>query len=341
MLYKIQKKRIAIIGMGYAGLALCFHLLALRAGEVTLFDRHPHGEGASLVSAGLLHLYPGGEARLAQDGIAGLHATQELLKISSSALGRLVFTQKGLIRLAMSPKQRAAFLERATQYSDITFLEEHQMAERLPFLPARAGLWLPHAMVVDAEEYLEGLRQICFQEGAQYVQQEIQPGAAWHGLNIAGEFDAVVMAMGAGVATLPAFASLPLRQIKGQVLQLSWPKDLPFFDFPITGDCYMLPNHQEGRCLVGATFEKDFTSLLACREQAENLLRPRVEAIAPQFIQSDCLDVRAGVRLTTPQHKPIAKQIKPRLWALTALGSKGLLHHALLARTLAEEIVKA
>jgi glycine/D-amino acid oxidase-like deaminating enzyme len=43
MMHKIQKKRIAVIGMGYAGLSLCFHLLALQAGEITLFDRHLNG----------------------------------------------------------------------------------------------------------------------------------------------------------------------------------------------------------------------------------------------------------------------------------------------------------
>lgn len=335
-----KKKRIAIIGMGYAGLALCFHLLQLQAGEITLFDPYPQGGGASPVSAGLLHLYPGGDARLPQEGYEGFQATQELLSAASGFLKLSVASQRGLIRLATSPKQRAAFLERAHQHKEITFLDEEEMAKRLPFLPKKAGLWIPHAQVVDAQGYLEGLREICFKEGAHFVQQEVKPGSTWHGFDLQGEFDVVVIAMGASAAHIPQLANFSFRAIKGQILEMRWPKDLPELDCPITGDCYLLPQYNQGRCIVGATFEKAFHSPLPDLAEAEKLLRPRIEAIAPQFARSECLNVRAGVRLTTPARTPLAQQIKPGLFALVALGSKGLLHHALLGRRIAEAIVK-
>lgn len=342
LLQSSKKKRIAIVGMGYAGLSLCFHLGVLGAGEITLFDRHPHGEGASLVSAGLLHFYPGADARLAQEGREGFHATQELLEVASRAVGRPLFSQKGLIRLAMSPKQRAAFLERAHQHSDIAFLDENAMSKRLPHLPPRAGLSIPHAMVVDAPGYLEGLRQVCFQGGARYVQREVRLGQMWHGFDLPEEFDVVVIAMGAQALFCPKLASLRLRAIKGQVIELNWPDALPDLECPITGDCYLIPyirENEEKCCLVGATFEKEFTSPLPDLAQAQKLLRPRVEAIVPQFAEARCLGVRAGVRLTTPEHAPIVQQIAPGLWAFIALGSKGLLYHALLGAQLAEAIV--
>lgn len=335
-----QKKRIAIIGMGYAGLAVCFHLLQLQAGEITLFDSHPQGGGASSVSAGLLHIYPGADARLAPDGAQGLQATLELLDVAGKCLKRPVANRTGLMRLVTSSKQRASFLERARQHSGIEFLDEESVHKWLPFLPRRAGLWIPDAWVVSAEEYLEGLRQTCLQLGARYVQQEVKLGAAWHGFDLQEEFDVVVIAMGAEAATLPQLAHLPLRVIKGQILEMSWPSDLPALAFPLTGDCYVLPQCAERSCIVGATFEKDFTSPLPDLAEAERLLRPKLEAISPRFVTSTCLNVRAGVRLTTPQHSPLAEKIKPGLWALIALGSKGLLHHALLGKRLAEAIVR-
>lgn len=333
----MYQKRIAIVGMGFAGLSLCVSLLARRSLDVTLFDRHPHGAGASLVSAGLLHPYPGAEGYLAKDAQECFNATKELLQVAQQQVGRSISQQSGLLRLAMSPKQCAAFLERAQQHSDIHFLTEEEVAQRLPYVPPRAGLWIPQAITVDVAGYLEGLRAFCLQEGAQYVQHHVQLGASWHGLDLPEKFDAVVLAMGAECARLPQMAHLPLRIIKGQILELGWPSELPHLECPVTGECYAIP--KAGRCLVGATFEKQFTSPLPDSAQAEALLRPRIEAVIPQLQAARCINVRAGLRLTTPEHRPIARQIQPRLWAFTALGSKGLLHHALLGRKLAEAIM--
>lgn len=339
LLPRHPKKRIAILGMGFAGLSLGYFLLESQSIDVTLFDHHPQGAGASSVSAGLLHPYPGADAYLAKDAQEGFHATRKLLEVAGRTLERPIAQQSGLLRLAMSPKQRAAFLERAQQHSDIAFLTEEQMAQRVPQAPACAGLWISQAITVDVEGYLEGLRTVCLNEGAHYVQQHVEAGDGWHGLNISPEFDAVVLAMGAESRGLPHMAPFALSVIKGQIIELAYPQELPALACPMTGDCYIIPKN--GRCLVGATFEKQFTSALPDRAQAEALLRPRLEAMLPQLHAARCLDVRAGLRLTTPQHRPLAQQIDKRVWVFTALGSKGLLHHALMGQKLSQTIVES
>lgn len=333
-----KQRRIAIIGAGYAGLSLCFHLLSRRAGEVTLFDRTLKGGGASLISAGLLHPYPGADAYLAKDAKSSFEAAKELLQIASSCINTPVATQTGLVRLAMSSKQRGSFLERAKQHTDLVFFTEEECASFAPHLPPRAGLFIQQALVVEPQKYLEGLKLACEQSGAHFVQQEVHPGHDVYGLNLPAGFDTVVMAMGAECMHFPHFKNIPLKAVKGQILKLAWPKDVPMLAYPMTGDCYLIP--KEDALLVGATFEKEFTSKMPDLAHAEALLRPRAEALVPQLAASSILEVQAGVRLTTPQHRPIAMQIAPHLWAFTALGSKGLLYHAALGHTLAQEIVK-
>jgi glycine/D-amino acid oxidase-like deaminating enzyme len=53
----------------------------------------------------------------------------------------------------------------------------------------------------------------------------------------------------------------------------------------------------------------------------------------------EVVDCRAGVRVTNPAHYfPIIEQVDPKTWAVTALGSRGLLYHAYLGKKLKEKL---
>lgn len=52
----MRNKKVAIVGSGYSGIGLAFHLRKVAGVEVTVFDAcKPGTGGASAVSAGMLH----------------------------------------------------------------------------------------------------------------------------------------------------------------------------------------------------------------------------------------------------------------------------------------------
>lgn len=321
--------RIAVIGAGLAGLAVCWYLLE-RSLQVTLFDAVGIGGGTSGVSAGLLHPFTGQDARLAPSGREGMIATRELLQVAEKALGCPVAHQTGMLRAALTERQRESYLERSQQHPELHWLTAEETQKRVPGLVPVPGLWIREAISVDTSAYLEGLWQACQARGAELRIESVDQ------LELLKGFDAFVLALGAG--HLPELAELPIRLLKGQILELAWPISLPPLPFPINSEAYLIPNPSQGRVWVGATFERQFADGLPNLALAEELLRPKAEALVPALRGAPLLGCRAGIRATTPSHQPMAKRIAQQVWVLTALGSKGLLHHAYLAKRLVGEI---
>src|SRR5262245_28426567 len=115
--------KIAIIGAGFCGLAVAWHLLnkasAFSHLNIYLFDSKGIGRGTSGISAGLLHPYAGAHAKLNPRGHEGVQATKELLRIASSALGRSVFAKnQGILRLALTQEQERDYLSCARHHED-------------------------------------------------------------------------------------------------------------------------------------------------------------------------------------------------------------------------------
>lgn len=84
--------KVAIVGAGYAGLSVAWHLLEKNL-DVTVFDGGP---GASHVSTGLLHVAPGRRLEPIWRAHEGMAATLELLNIASHK--RPVYEQNGILR---------------------------------------------------------------------------------------------------------------------------------------------------------------------------------------------------------------------------------------------------
>jgi glycine/D-amino acid oxidase-like deaminating enzyme len=85
--------KIAVIGAGYAGLAIAWHLLQ-KGVSVTVFDG---GEGASHASTGLLHKRPGKKALLTKWADEGMREALVLLQAASGSSP--VFLQNGILRI--------------------------------------------------------------------------------------------------------------------------------------------------------------------------------------------------------------------------------------------------
>lgn len=332
--------KIAIIGGGFCGLALSWHLYEIssklkKSIQLTLFDSHGIGSGASGIAAGLLHPFGGAHSKLNRMGREGMEATIELLAVASKSLGRPVATDKNILRLALTDEQKLDFANCAARFPDeVEWLNEEQCHQLYPHLSQAPGIWIRGAQAIDSKLYLQGLWQACQEREATFQKKTI------HSLNDLSDFDEVVITTGAHFATFQETTKYPLTIVKGQVLELMWPNDLPPIPFALNSHAYLIMNEKENTCLVGATFERDYTTLAPDSEVAIREIMPKVTALIPALEDATILNCYAGVRAVTPNHLPLYDQMRKGLWILTGMGSKGLLYHAITAKKLAEQIVE-
>lgn len=323
--------KIAVLGAGFCGVAVAYHLLQRCPDiQVTLFDPNGVGGGASGIASGLMHPYAGARARQSDHAAQGMEATSKLIKVAEEALGVPVAKNSGLLRLAITPEQKHYFSECAAKHPDVQWWTEEQCKAAVPGIADAAGIWIPSAITVDAPLYLQGLWKACEKAGARLEKVGISS------LREVEHFNAVVVALGGSICSLPEFSSLPLSFLKGQILELAWQgESLPF---PINSQAYLVMGN-EGRCLAGGTYERQFQDAKPDIARALAELTPKVRDLLPQLTHLDVVSCRAGLRAYTKEHRPWIHQFKKKSWIITGMGSKGLLYHALFAERLSSLIL--
>ena len=111
---------IAVLGAGYAGLSVTWHLLLYTQGRVSvdLFDPAPIGTGASGLSSGLLHGFTGKKAIKPPLADLGITTTHSLITKASLSIGEPIVMSSGILRPATSQEQAAIFMQRAQEFPD-------------------------------------------------------------------------------------------------------------------------------------------------------------------------------------------------------------------------------
>ncbi len=319
-------KKVAVVGAGFAGLAVAWNLLQ-RHHSVTIFDSLPIGSGASGIAAGLLHTFMGLDAKLAWQGREAYHAALQLLEVASTKAS--VFSRSGMLRVALTERQEQSYRQRALEYPlEVRLLEANQLTDIVPGVVAKPALWIKDALTVDGFAYLNALWMVCEDLGASLEKRTV------HSLDELDAYDAVVVTAGFSSSKL---IPVPVRQVKGQLLELEWPLEIPPLPTPVNSSVYCVMHPSNTKCHVGATYERNFASDLPDLEVAQNELLPKISQILPFLKDAKVLSARAGIRGSTPNHLPIAERIDERTWTLCGLGSKGLLYHAWLAEKLVSE----
>lgn len=327
---------IAIIGTGFSGLATGWFLLNSSSANpinITFFDPFGIGGGTSGMAGGLMHPHVGASAKLNINGLEGYLATSELLKLASEKIGKPVVKSHGLLRLAITEKQKQEFRVSSESYENVVWCKQEETIQKIPGLSIHPGIFIQKNVIVDCHLYLEGLWLACKEKGAKLEKATI------HSIEELKGFDLIVLATGASVNKLLPLKQLPVTQVKGQVIEFAWPQNLEALPYALNSQAYLLMDTGGKTCIAGATYERAFNSIDADLHFASKDIMPKAEALIPALKGVSILGCKAGIRASTPGHMPIIQKIDSKCWAITGMGSKGLLYHALYSAKLVRMIV--
>ncbi|MBA2367544.1 MAG: FAD-binding oxidoreductase [Candidatus Protochlamydia sp.] len=327
--------KVSILGAGFCGLAVAWHLLhhakSHKNLEVRLYDSEEIGFSTSGISAGLLHPYVGAHAKLNWRGREGFKATKNLLDAASLMIDKPVFAEnKGILRMALTQMQSDDFiLCEKLHFPDVEWLSAEKCRSFVPGLAEVPALWLKNGLTVYSKNYLLGLWKACEIEGALLEKRRI------HAFKEV-QSEIMIITTGGFTQDLPELSNLPLRSVKGQILELEWPKEHPPLPCALNSQAYILMSSDQRTCFVGTTYEKKYRDAKPDPKAASAEIMPKACAMLPFLKEARLVNCYAGLRSVGPGHLPFLHSFSWRTWILAGMGSKGLLYHALLAKELAD-----
>src|SRR3990167_11038742 len=263
--------RIAIVGAGLAGLALCSILSKVAGVEVVLFDAKGIGKGASGVSTGLLHPFPGKHAALSRYGKEAFVETLSFLQEVEEKLKRKIHTRCGIFRPAVTEEQRNDFQKR-DETGLVDWMESHSIYG--------SGLWIPDGSVVFMRSYLDGLWELAEAAGAKFQRMEI------FSLFDLQAFDQVVLTTGFETEKILECKGLKSSKTKGQALLCRVKETIPF---ALASNGHIAPTEDPHLVLVGSTYERKFTHLEPDPEVALQLLQ-QVSSFYKEALQFEVIE---------------------------------------------------
>lgn len=330
----LSKRKIGIIGAGFSGLGLCYHLCKSgKVGEITLFDRAGIGGGASGIASGLLHPYPGEEAKRSWMAKEGMEETCALLEVSTESLGIEVAKQSGILRLALTDKQKEKFQKRVEISDDMEWWDEYQTKSFIPGGGYNPGIFIRSGITVHSSLYLQGLWKACESLGAQFVKKELYSDEM-------EEFDQIVIAAGSGIQKFTECASLPIAFTKGQVLVCSLPHHLRDIESSLIGKGYLALSDNKDICYLGSTYERNYLTTEPCLGTATELIFSQMSQFIPCYSSFKVLGCLSDIRvINRKSYRPILGKLNTKLWVMTAMGSRGLLYHGYLGKKLCDALL--
>ena len=368
-------ERVAIVGGGLAGLGTSIRLLDRGVRVLHVYDaQHAPGlGGASAAAAGLLHPFTrhGKEIWLGREGFC---ATQDLIRRCESLGNRGVSDASGLFRLALTAEQETTLRGACQTRGDANEgpLEQKWMP-RDALDPAMGvgdevlgATYAPAALSVDTPAYLRALWDLCesvaHESGSEceWRARRLPSLAELHTVTATmGEpsYDAVIVASGYAATELAELRSLggkALRPCRGQNLIF---ENAARLRTPLICGKYVVPVEDGRRLIAGATFEYDPPETAdrpADVEAATAALRSTLVTIHPALAEAHVYGAQAGVRSLPPRshhgYVPLAGRLAlpatadqpapcASAWLFGGLGSRGLIHHALLGAAVADAVL--
>lgn len=323
--------KVAILGAGFCGLAAAYYLLQKYPVQIDIFDPNGIGGNSAKISAGLLHKYSGPHAKLNRFAYEGESATQELLKVATAHLSSPVLS-KGILRPCLTYEKEIEYRLRSETYPELKWIPKEQVLVFINGVAKSPALFIPDGLAIDCQTYLRGLWLAVQKRGANHYAERIK------NLIQLKDYSLIIVATGADIGSFPEFSGLKVTQVKGQLLEFVGLEPPPI---PVNSEAYLLKSSDSQICIGGATYEKEFSSSDPDLEKAKTLLLPKLSALYPSIAQAKIKAVRSGLRASTKGHLPHIGKYGKNLYAITGMGSKGLLYHAFYAKKLVELILSS
>ncbi len=331
--------KVAILGAGFGGLATGFFLKHYSTGQnrVDFFDPNPIGAGASRIALGLVNPYMGKEAKRNFATTRSLRELHKLLGASAKEMNGPLVTARGILRPATKDATINAFKMRAKEHpKDLEWLDKNAALEHIPelSLPEHGGaLHIKDGLTINIEAYMEGLWLASARYAASFTKVSVLTKEQLI------PYDRVLIALGANALDFDVLKSLPMTRVKGQVLQLEWPKDLSPLKMSLAGEGQLVMAPDFASCYVGSTYERDFKNMKASPKNAHKEIMAKVNRFYPALKDAKVLSCRARVRASSKTRLPLIGQLNEKVWFLTGLGSKGFFYHAWAGKMAAQAMI--
>ncbi|KAL3824591.1 hypothetical protein ACJIZ3_020620 [Penstemon smallii] len=388
-----RPKRYAVLGAGFAGLSVAWHLLQQGSKElhlcVDIYDEVGVGGGASGVAGGLLHPYSP-KVKLLWRGAECWEESLNLINIAEGAFHKLgtkgkqdilqtgespIVRRRGILRPAVNLKNMDTMIENAQNClanCRIESIHEDAAQNLIPDLsvPLNLAFYMPEALNVNAQCYLQGLYLAC----ENLVNGVSTLGFANRELNfhkksvqslveLEGAYDAVIVCLGARAAFLPELTKkLPLRMCRGVIAQLQLGDDIseeyPEHSPSILSDAWFAVQGAR-RIDLGSTWDwksKNYSREVTAEEASEatEVLLPKASAVYPTIKNWTVTGAVAGLRamppLTTDGSLPLLGCVDEcvvdgrhdcKYWLFTGLGARGLFFHGWLGKLMALAVLSS
>lgn len=332
-----------ILGAGIAGLSLA-DALQEHDFSVTVVEKNDIGSGASGTPGALVNPATGRRGTKSWKAEQCYRAIRRNLEKVQAISSELFFHNNGLLRPALSQKMVRKMREQfeKTIWPDgwCLWQTEKEIKDRHPGINCvDGGLWLPIGLTVDAGAYLQAYAQFLHSKKVSIATQcdagFERENNRWiiHAEDKIISSSHLVFATGYSTVEHHFWNFLPLEGVKGQLAKFKAGKELTNFNHSISSLGYIARFGKTNEFIQGSTYEHDFEEIKTDKKGEQYLLK-RMKRTLPQLSEkAELVDQWAGVRLFTPDKKPVAGR-HPKMENLhifTALGSKGLMYGKFLA----------
>ncbi|HEY6318928.1 MAG TPA: glycine oxidase ThiO [Acidimicrobiia bacterium] len=323
--------RATVVGGGAIGLAVAWRL-AGRGVACTVADPNP-GSGASDVAAGMLA--PVTEVHYGEEPLLGLNLesarrwpsfVDEVEAASELPVG---YRREGTLTVAVHDDDRRALdaLVRFQQQLDLPVEPQtgQSCRELEPSLTprVRGGALVPADRQVDPRALVTALGLACERAGVELRPEPVTAIGAGPSVTFSGgerlASDVVVVAAGCRSAAL---LDLPVRPVKGQILQLRGDV-ASLLRRTVRGltdgiAVYLVPR-ADGHLVVGATVEEQGFDETVTAGAVHALLSAATQLV-PGVAELELAEARAGLRPGTPDNAPILGPLPDREGVVAATG---------------------
>lgn len=311
--------RIAVAGGGFCGLSTAYFLARL-GHALTLFEPIPVAMRASSL-AQLLHPFIHPQAKCSY---RGYEAHEAALKLIEGVCCEKAYIKRPHLKLANHLPFVEPIYEACTHHEDLLWQDETSYGA--------SGALVLNSVQVDCTMYLSNLEDACRGLDVQFQASKLGP-------ELYEDYDLVVLASGASMHELVPFKKQALSYLKGQLFELD-NETLKVSQAISAYRCHIIPSIDGKTLTLGSTYERNFEDDKPNLEQAYALLKEPSAVFNLPFDKASIKRVRSGVRLNAPNRLPFMGQLNEKVWVFSAMSSKGLLYHALLAQELSMAIHK-